>query len=163
MIIKKLTSITALLLLAAATFTAPSLVAAESIASVQPTPAQSLLPMLGGLAAVLVLIFVLATMLKKLSNFNLTSNHIKVIESQPLGTKEKLVIVEIQNKQIVLGVTPHSIQPVTELDTPLEKKTDSFSFDVLMKQLIAGKKNDTEKTINHPPKVKVASPQVKEK
>lgn len=162
MIIKKLTSVTALLLAVAVICFSPSLVAAESIAKVQPTPAQSLLPMLGGLAAVLVLIFILATMLKKLSNLNLTSNHIKVIESQPLGAKEKLVIVEIQNKQIVLGVTPHSIQPVTELDTPLEKKNDGFSFDVLMKQLITGKQDDTEK-INHPPKVQVASQQVKEK
>jgi|GEM_PF-1871656 len=113
-----------------------SLVAAESETVSQLTPAQSLLPMLGGLMGILVLIFLLAAVLKKFTSLNLVSGHMKVIDTQNLGSKEKLVIVEIQNKQYVLGVTAHTINPVCELEEPIVKKESNLSFDKLMKQML---------------------------
>lgn len=120
---------------------ANTVTAAETMKLSEQTPAQSLLPMLGGLLAVLVLIFLLASMLKKFSSFNLVANHIKVIESQSLGSKEKLVIVEIQDRQLVLGVTPHSINAITELNSPVEKKHNNLSFERLMKQFVNPQKS----------------------
>ena len=123
-------------------------VAAESVLNKKVTPAESLLPMLGGLAGIIVLILLLAAFLKKFSNLNLVASHIKIIDSQNLGAKEKLVIVEIQDKQYVLGVTPHNINRVCELDDPIAKKESSLSFDSMMKQLLRPQKSTMKSPVS---------------
>ena len=113
------------------------------------TPADSVMPMLLGLVAVLVIIVLLALLLKKVTGLNLASSHIKLIDSTRLGTKEKLVIVEIQQQQYVLGVTAHSINTVCELQQPIVKKAPSMSFDKMMKQFLQppqAKTNQTQKS-----------------
>ncbi len=104
-------------------------------------PDANILSMLLGLSGVLIIIFGLAFLLKKFTGLNLVSNHIKVIESQNLGTKEKLVIVEIQEKQYVLGVTPNNINHVCTLDEKIQKADSKMSFDKIMQQLINPKLN----------------------
>lgn len=121
--------------------------------AVKLTPADSILPVVGGLLAILVLIFFLAGILKKFSSFNLVAKNISVIDSQSLGSKEKIVIVEIQNRQLVLGVTPHNINPLCELDKPLEKKQSHLSFDSMMKQFLAPNTGTTEHSSNQPSKM----------
>ncbi|WP_113908310.1 flagellar biosynthetic protein FliO [Aliidiomarina celeris] len=64
------------------------------------------------LAIVLALIFILAWLARR---FNITSalparQGIKVVASHSLGTKEKLVVVEVANEQLLLGVTAHNIR-----------------------------------------------------
>lgn len=110
--------------------------AVQEIASDNLTPQQSLLPMIGGLLSVLAIIFVLAILLKKITALKLVSKHINVIESQHLGAKEKLVIVEIQNKQYVLGVTAHTINTICELSKVIDKPQKNIGFDQLLKQLV---------------------------
>ncbi len=79
------------------------------------TPTESLLPMLGGLLAILAIIFILAFIFKRFSNFGLSSKNIKVIESQVIGNKEKLMIIQVQQQQFLIGVTGHSISQLGEL------------------------------------------------
>ncbi|WP_168204210.1 flagellar biosynthetic protein FliO [Aliikangiella coralliicola] len=125
--------------------------AADKSTSNAVTPVESLLPMLMGLGGILLVIFILAFLLKKFNSFNMVSNHIRVIDSQNLGTKEKLVIVDIQGEQYVLGVTPNNINQICQLEQPIEKKPAKISFDKLMKQLlhphtlVGSAKNDTTK------------------
>lgn len=86
------------------------------------TPTTDILSMLMSLIVVVVLILVLAFFVKKL-NPNLTnSDEFKVIRSLPLGSRERLMVVEIDNAQHLLGVTPHSINYLHKLDTPLTEK-----------------------------------------
>lgn len=113
------------------------------------TPADSVLPMLLGLIGVLAIIVILALLLKKITGLNPASGHIKMIDSTRLGAKEKLVIVEIQQQQYVLGVTAHSISTVCQLQQPIVKKAPSMSFDKMMKQFLQPsqiKLNQTEST-----------------
>ena len=75
--------------------------------------------MLVSLFLVLGLIVVSAFVLKK---FHLGShNHqgLKVISSLHLGTKERLVVVEVNKKQLLLGVTANQINVLETLDEPL--------------------------------------------
>jgi flagellar protein FliO/FliZ len=102
----------------------------------QLTPAQSLMPMLLGLVGILVVIFLLALLIKKVTGLNLVSQNIKVIESQSLGAKEKLVIVEIQNQQYLLGVTSQAINQICQLETKIEKPESKVSFDKMMQQFL---------------------------
>ncbi|GAA64138.1 flagellar protein fliO [Pseudoalteromonas sp. BSi20311] len=86
------------------------------------TPTTDIISMVMSLAVVVVLILVLAFFVKKL-NPNLTNNdEFKVIRSLPLGSRERLMVVEIDNAQHLLGVTPHSINYLHKLETPLTEK-----------------------------------------
>ena len=100
------------------------------------TPIESLGPMLLGLIGILAVIFVLAGLLKKFTAFNLSSNQIKVLECQRIGTKEKLIIVNVQDKHLLLGVTPQNISHLCELDKPTQTQSSGMSFDKLMKQFL---------------------------
>ena len=86
------------------------------------TPTTDIISMVMSLGVVVVLILVLAFFVKKL-NPNLTNNdEFKVIRSLPLGSRERLMVVEIDNAQHLLGVTPHSINYLHKLETPLTEK-----------------------------------------
>ena len=86
------------------------------------TPTTDIISMVMSLGVVVVLILVLAFFVKKL-NPNLTNNdEFKVIRSLPLSSRERLMVVEIDNAQHLLGVTPHSINYLHKLETPLTEK-----------------------------------------
>lgn len=86
------------------------------------TPTTDIVSMVLSLGMVVVLILVLAFFVKML-NPNLTNNdEFKVIRSLPLGSRERLMVVEIDNAQHLLGVTPHSINYLHKLETPLTEK-----------------------------------------
>lgn len=86
--------------------------------------------MLVSLLFVLLVIWVLALMLKK---FNMVpgqqSRAIKIVASQHLGAKEKLVVVEINEQQHVLGVTAQNINMITTLEQPI-KAPEVTGYDI---------------------------------
>jgi flagellar protein FliO/FliZ len=118
------------------TVSAAELATNKNLDAAKMTPVESLLPMLLGLIVILFVIFVLAILVKKVTGLNIVSSNIKVIESQSLGAKEKLVIVEIQQQQYVLGVTAHSINQICQLQNRIEKKSSVLPFDKIMKQFL---------------------------
>jgi len=80
-------------------------------------PIDSIVPMLGGLVAILVVIFSLAYLFKKFSGFNIASQNIRVLETQIIGHKEKLMIIQVRQQQFLIGVTGHTINQLGELDS----------------------------------------------
>ncbi|QOL27098.1 flagellar biosynthetic protein FliO [Thalassotalea sp. LPB0316] len=78
------------------------------------------LSMLLSLLMVLGLIVVCALILKKFQHNQHNLSGMKVISTLHLTTKEKLVVVEISGKQILLGVTANQITKLETLDEPLE-------------------------------------------
>ncbi|WP_448213091.1 flagellar biosynthetic protein FliO [Colwellia sp. MEBiC06753] len=72
------------------------------------------------LIVVLGLIIVAAALLKKFQIGTRTSKELNVITSLHLGPKERLVVVEVNKKQLLLGVTAHNISILQELETPLK-------------------------------------------
>ncbi|GLX77614.1 flagellar protein [Thalassotalea insulae] len=76
--------------------------------------------MIMSLLMVLVLIIVSAWLLKK---FNLTNHSVagmKVIASLPLGTKEKLVVVQVGEQQLLLAVSQQQVSLIKTLEQPLD-------------------------------------------
>lgn len=76
--------------------------------------------MILSLLMVLALIIISALVLKR---FNLTqqnSNQLKVIASLSLGAKERVVVVQIGEQQLVLGVSPQQISLLKNLETPID-------------------------------------------
>jgi len=73
----------------------------------------------GSLIIVLGLLFGLAWLYKKLAIKLPGSSHIKIVSSVMLGPRERILVIEVQGKQRVLGVTSNQINMLFELDQPL--------------------------------------------
>jgi flagellar protein FliO/FliZ len=81
--------------------------------------AMTIMNVFGSLLIVLGLLFGLAWLYKKLAIKLPGSSHIKIISSVMLGPRERLLVIEVQGKQRVLGVTANQINMLFELDQPL--------------------------------------------
>lgn len=72
--------------------------------------APGLLRSLAGLAAVLILIFALAWLARKFTRTGgpgaASEGRIRVLAQQALGLKEKLVLIEVDGKRLLVGITP---------------------------------------------------------
>lgn len=73
--------------------------------------------LIGGLALILILIYGLSWFVKRFAQggFMQTSS-IKMLASLPLGTRERLMLVEVGGKQILLGVTAAQINSLHVFD-----------------------------------------------
>lgn len=80
------------------------------------------------LAFVILLVLVLGWTFKKLTLRVPGSQHMKVISSIPLGQRERLLVIEIQGKQRVLGVTPQQINFLFELEESLPEEKLASEF-----------------------------------
>lgn len=119
--------------------------AAESINREKSLLGENILPVFMGLIGMLILIFFLAMLVKRFSSFRMVSNHIKIIESQNIGTKEKLIIVDVQQKQYLLGVTSQNISHICDLESPIIKQASQVSFHGMIEKLMKsdGSKNNS--------------------
>lgn len=77
------------------------------------------LSMLFSLCMVLLLIVGAAWLLKKFSLVNKSVSGLKVIASLPLGTKERLVVVEMGEEQLLFSISAQGVSLVKTLDKPL--------------------------------------------
>jgi len=114
--------------------------------------------MIMSLLMVLALIIISALVLKR---FNLTqqgSSQLKVIASLSLGAKERVVVIQIGEQQLVLGVCPQQISLLQNLEKPIDVQagkplavsTNILSF--LQKNNISANTNNsvpTNKTTNN--------------
>lgn len=75
--------------------------------------------MILSLLMVLSVIVVAALILKRFQGVQTQVNGLKIISSLHLGAKEKLVVVQAGDKQLVLGVTSQQITLIETLEQPL--------------------------------------------
>ena len=83
---------------------------------------ENLMSMVMSLVLVIFIIVILAILVKRFNPQLTNLDEFKVIRSIPLGSKERLIVVEIDDKQHLLGVTPHAINYLYQLEKPLEAK-----------------------------------------
>ena len=95
--------------------------------------------MIMSLLMVLAVIVISAVILKRFQGVRHSINGLKIVTSLHLGAKEKLVVVQAGEKQLLLGVTAQQITLLETLDEPLvsakENSVDfAQSFAKLLKQ-----------------------------
>jgi flagellar protein FliO/FliZ len=79
-----------------------------------------------GLMGVLLLILGLAWLLKRFGQgAMLGSQHMKVLATMPLGTRERLLLVDVAGQQILLGVSAGRITNLHSFDVPVIAQDDS--------------------------------------
>ena len=119
-----------------------SVLAAEPVATVAATPAVSsgvagqLTQLVFGLLLVLGLIFFLAWLLRRVQQAGPAGKGqvIELIGSRALGPRDRLMLVQVGNEQILLGLSPGSITALHVLKEPVqvpassEKATPEFAL-----------------------------------
>ncbi|HRB20667.1 MAG TPA: flagellar biosynthetic protein FliO [Nitrosomonas sp.] len=103
----------------------PSFTPPSSVISTEHT-----LQMIGGLLIVLAVILGLTWLLKRFSLIPTTSSgSLKIVSATGVGQRERVVVVEIQDTWLVLGVAPGHISKLHTMNKPAEKlekmKSDS--------------------------------------
>lgn len=100
---------------------------AESAAtniSRSPVGAGSVLQMVAGLALVVILIFALAWAVRRFGNVNVNARGaLRVVGALSMGARERVVLIEAGDKQILLGVAPGRVQTLHVLDEPIRPQT----------------------------------------
>jgi flagellar protein FliO/FliZ len=94
--------------------------AASAPAAAMPTGALGgMFQVLPGLALVLVLIVACAWVAKRVTNGRLGANPaIRFVASQSLGARERVVIVEVGQQWLVLGVAPGRVNQLAQMARP---------------------------------------------
>lgn len=86
-----------------------------------------------GLLAVLVVIFLVAWLVKRFGSFNTTvGGNLRVVGGVSVGQRERVLLVQVGDKQMLIGVAPGRVSMLHVLDEPiaLEERTsgqDNFS------------------------------------
>lgn len=93
-----------------------------------------------GLVLITGMIIFLAWSLKKIQNCLPNEASLKIVGGIALGAKEKAVLIEVDNKWLLLGVTSHKITKLYELEKqhstkPTEKK-ELPNFSKILKNMV---------------------------
>jgi flagellar protein FliO/FliZ len=68
-----------------------------------------------GLALVLALIFAVGWMMRRLSPARASGGALRIVGAQALGTRERIVVVEVGEQWIVVGVAPGNVRGLATL------------------------------------------------
>ncbi|MEX1201219.1 MAG: flagellar biosynthetic protein FliO [Methylophaga sp.] len=100
----------------------PVLAVAETAQREAPgVDAGNLLQTLFGLLLVLALIVAMAWLMKRSQQWHgIGQQQFKVIAALPLGPREKAVLLQVGEQQLLLGVTPQNVNLLTALEQPLD-------------------------------------------
>jgi flagellar protein FliO/FliZ len=80
------------------------------------------------LALVIGLVLLLAFVYKKMQLKMPGSKHFRVVATLNVGTRERLLVIEMQGKQRVIGVTANNVNFLFELETPLTEEKLASDF-----------------------------------
>lgn len=105
-------------------------------------PGSPLLQVSGALVLILAIIFIVAWLAKRLgfAGKSAGSRGLKVSASTSVGPRERVVIVDVENARLVLGVTPsqinllHTLPPAPAENEEMKEKTPDFQS--VMKNLL---------------------------
>ncbi len=97
---------------------------------------------LGSLVLVIGVILLLAWLLKRMQVPALGQpKGLRIVSQLPVGTKERIAVVQVGEEQFLVGITSQSIQTLAKLEKPLkEEELATNAFASQFSQLI--KKND---------------------
>jgi flagellar protein FliO/FliZ len=100
----------ALLLLCSAAWGADASATTPAAAAASYSPAGQIMKMIVGLVIVLIMIFVVAWLARKYMGFNPTANAgLKPLAGVLVGQKERVVLVQVGERQVLIGVAPGQI------------------------------------------------------
>lgn len=128
--------------------TMPNALLAET--KTAPASGTELSPALTSSVSVMISMFVvigviiaLAVFYKRMNLGFAGSQSIKVVTALPLGTKERIVVIEVNGQQHLIGVTPQQINHLVTLDEPIER-TEPTNLGMSFQKILQGAKKTNE-------------------
>lgn len=117
-----------------------AVLAADNALPQAPAPLASAGKVLFFLVLIILLILATAWLLSKTRGvqFSQGQGKVKVVATLPLGMKEKVAVIQVGDKQMVVGVTAQQITHLADLDEPLpqEAASNALTFQELLKKAI---------------------------
>ena len=103
---------------------------AEDVAAVAQDPMSSIVRVVFTLVGMIAFIFLLAYFAKRLQGmsrsglggFSSQGKMIKTLATVSLGLKEKVSLIQVGEQQLLIGITPQSIQTLLVLEQPIEQE-----------------------------------------
>lgn len=93
---------------------------------VDPLSASSIVNMFMGLGLVLALIFLMAWVVKRMGGMQIAgSQRLQVLSALSVGTREKVVLIQVENKRLVIGVAQGQVSTLHVLDGEFENEPES--------------------------------------
>ncbi len=100
------------------------------------------------LCFVIVLVLVFGFFLKKIQQFSIHGKtNLKVVSGLNIGVREKVILIQVGEKQLLVGIAPGTIrtlmildEPLAEPDIPASLKKSTFT-DILHKACSRGEKS----------------------
>jgi flagellar protein FliO/FliZ len=92
-------------------------------AAPEPMAAASLFQLLFGLIVVLIAIGATAFLLRRLGRLPQAAGALRVVAGLSVGARERAVLVQVGDKQLLLGVAPGRVETLYVLDRPVESLT----------------------------------------
>ena len=112
-----------------------------------PNMAGNLIQTTLGLLLVLVIIGVAAWAFKRFGNLQVgAQGRMKIIGGVSLGTRERAVLLQVGDQQLVIGVAPGRVQLLHALNSPVpveEKSADTMNFSSRLQAAILNRKNSS--------------------
>lgn len=98
----------------------PALVIAAEPRDSVISPVSTLLKLSAALAIVLVVFWIFARIMRQVHGYkNHASGALKIVSSLAMGQRERIVVVQVGDEQLVIGVTPSQINTLHVLSNPL--------------------------------------------
>lgn len=87
--------------------------------NIDPVNSGSIMQVLLGLSLVVGLILLLAWLLRRFAGMQGQHRGMQVVASLPLSAREKLVLVQVGDQQLLLGVAPGRVSRIERFDEPV--------------------------------------------
>ncbi|NLS13236.1 flagellar biosynthetic protein FliO [Vibrio sp. SM6] len=92
----------------------------KSFAATPSAPDLDLATTFGSLVLVIAFIVLLAWLVKRMQGQTMgRTQGLKIVSQLAVGTKERIAIVEVGEAQYLVGITAHTIQLLSKLDSPI--------------------------------------------
>lgn len=117
----------------------------SSLSSSGPITSSGILEMMSGLIFVVLLIFALAWLFKRMgSNSFGLGGVIRILAAMSLGNRDRIALIEVGEKQMLIGISPGRISTLHVFDEPVElaEARDSIDGDFASKlqSMLSGSK-----------------------
>ncbi len=110
--------------------------ASANAAQVDPLSMSNILQMAAGLAFVVLLIFLLGWFYRRFgSPKTLHNGDFRIVAGLSMGQRERVVMLEVGKKQILLGVGPGHVEKIHVFDEPVIKTSDTGIADSFAERL----------------------------
>ncbi len=113
--------------------------------NVEPLSGGSMVQVALGLLFVLFLVIAVAWLLKRIGGFSIAgSSSLKILGGLSMGSRERVVLMQVGEEQILVGVSPGRIQTLHVLDKPVileEKKSIEPGFAERLTEALARRRD----------------------